>query len=219
MNEHEIEPIRGLPERLPQGERILWQGAPDWKALALRALHVRTVLIYFALLFAWSVWAATAEGTGIGEALLIAARLVPVALAAAGILTLYAYLAHRTTVYTITNRRVVMRFGVALPLTVNIPFAIVGAAALKEYGDKTGDIPLTLTGTDRVSYFALWPNVRTWWTARPQPMLRAVPQAATVAAILADALAAAKPGRVEITEPAPEPVMTPSFQDREPAAA
>lgn len=218
MNEHEIEPIRGLPERLPQGERILWQGAPAWLPLALRALHVRTVLIYFALLFAWGVWAAIAEGTGAAQSLWIAARLIPMAFAAAGILSLYAYLAHRSTVYTITNRRVVMRFGVALPLTVNIPFAIIGSVALKQFADKTGDIPLTLTDTERVSYFALWPNVRPWWTAKPQPMLRAVPQAAAVAAILANALASS-PGARQIAEPDTGHTMHASFQGRESAAA
>ena len=188
MKEHEIEPIRGLPERLPQGERILWQGAPDWKSLALRALHVRVVVAYFAILFVWSVWAAMSEGTALGEALLIAARLIPVTLAAVGLLAGYAWLVHRTTVYTITNRRVVMRFGIALPMTLNIPFAIVGSAAVKAYGDKTGDIPLELTGTGRISYLALWPHARPWWTAKPQPMLRGVPQAEQVAEILREAL-------------------------------
>ncbi len=188
MNEHEIEPIRGLPERLPQGEHIMWQGVPDWKSLALRALHVRVVVAYFAILFVWSVWAATSEGTALGAALLIAARLIPVTLAAAGLLAAYAWLVHRTTVYTVTNRRVVMRFGIALPMTLNIPFVIIGSAAVKSYGDKTGDIPLEITGTGSISYLALWPHARPWWTAKPQPMLRGVPQAEQVAEILREAL-------------------------------
>lgn len=199
MKEHEIEPIRGLPERLPQGERILWQGAPDWKSLALRALHVRVVIAYFAILFVWSVWAAMSEGTALGEALLIAARLIPVTLAAVGLLAGYAWLVHRTTVYTITNRRVVMRFGIALPMTLNIPFAIVGSAAVKAYGDKTGDIPLELTGTGRISYLALWPHARPWWTAKPQPMLRGVPQAEQVAEILREALRVVAHGQTNTT--------------------
>ncbi len=33
VSEHEFEPIPGLPERLPAGERMLWQGRP-WRALA-----------------------------------------------------------------------------------------------------------------------------------------------------------------------------------------
>jgi hypothetical protein len=191
VNEHEVEPVRGLPELLPQGECILWQGAPDFRALAARALHVRTVLAYFALLFVWSVGMSLWDGTSFPSAVLIALRLVPVALAAAAILALYAFLAQRSTIYTITNRRVVMRFGVALPMTLNVPFAVIGNAALKTYSDGTGEIPLTLTGGDRVSYVALWPHVRPWRTAKPEPMLRAVPNAASVAKTLAAALAEA----------------------------
>ena len=48
------EPIRGLPEMLPPGERILWQGAPSARALARDALRVRWVGGYFAVLFLWS---------------------------------------------------------------------------------------------------------------------------------------------------------------------
>lgn len=191
MNEHEGEPVKGLPEVLPQGERMLWQGAPAWWPLAFRALYVRLVLGYFALLVIWSVGADLAAGVGFVEALLTAANLVPVVLAAVGLLTLYAWLAHRSTVYTITNRRVVLRYGVALPMTLNLPFAIVESAAVKAYGDGTGDIPLALNQDERVSYFMLWPNVRPWRFAKPQPMLRNVPDADEVAQILARALAQA----------------------------
>ena len=31
-HEHEFEAQPGLPEKLPRGEVILWQGAPNWKA-------------------------------------------------------------------------------------------------------------------------------------------------------------------------------------------
>ncbi len=43
-----FEPIRGLPEMPPEGERILWQGSPDWRALAWRVFHIREVTFYFA---------------------------------------------------------------------------------------------------------------------------------------------------------------------------
>jgi hypothetical protein len=189
--DHEYEPIEGLPEVLPQRERILWRGAPAWWSLAIRALHVRLVLVYFALLMAWSIIADLSAGVALIDAMLTASKLIPVALAAAGILALYAWLAHRGTLYTITNRRVVMRYGVALPITINLPFAIVENAALKVHGDGTGDIPLRLNQQERVSYFLLWPNVRSWRAAKPEPMLRSVPDAEAVAQILGNALAAA----------------------------
>ena len=47
-HEHEFEAAPGLPEPLPAGERILWQGAPDWRALAVHVFHVRKLAAYFA---------------------------------------------------------------------------------------------------------------------------------------------------------------------------
>jgi Bacterial PH domain len=191
VNEHEFEPIKGLPETLPQGERILWQGGPAWWPLALRALHVRFVLGYCAFLMVWSLAADLYAGVSVGAALLTASKVLPIAVAVCGFLALYAWLVQRSTVYTITNRRIVLRYGVALPMTLNLPFAIVESAALKTYRDGTGDIPLTLNQDERVSYFLLWPNVRPWRAAKPQPMLRAVPDAKAVAHTLSEALASA----------------------------
>ena len=48
-HEYEFEPQFGLPERLPQTERILWQGAPDAGTLAQSAFHLRKFGVYFAL--------------------------------------------------------------------------------------------------------------------------------------------------------------------------
>ena len=44
---------------------------------------------------------------------------------AIGIALVFAWASARTTVYTITNRRVVMRFGIALPMTLNLPFTLI----------------------------------------------------------------------------------------------
>ena len=44
--EHDFEPELGLPEALPRGEQVRWQGSPDWKTLALRGFHVRKLAVY-----------------------------------------------------------------------------------------------------------------------------------------------------------------------------
>jgi hypothetical protein len=56
-----FEPIRGLPEKLPEGEHILWQGAPDPRRLAREALGVRWVAAYFILLAVWRVGVSSTE--------------------------------------------------------------------------------------------------------------------------------------------------------------
>lgn len=191
VREHESEPVRGLPERLPAGERLLWQGSPDWKALARRAFHVRKIALYCGILLAWRVTADLWDGVAAGTMIASVASLLPLALAAVALPTLLAWLFARSTVYTVTSRRVVMRFGVAFPMVLNLPFKVVGDAGLKTYADGTGDLPLALTGRDQIGYLHLWPHARPWRFAPAEPMLRAVPDAARVGAILAEALTAA----------------------------
>ncbi len=190
MSEYENEPIRGLPGMLPPGETLLWQGAPDWRRLARDAFHVRLVAIYFGLLLAWAVIDALAGSATSPIGLVTTAVLGAVAL---GLLCGLAWVSAKTTVYSITSKRVVLRFGMALPKCVNLPFAQIGAAQLAANSDGTGDIALALTGKG-LGYLVLWPHARAWKLAQPEPTLRSLPDAAKVAALLADACAAVVAG-------------------------
>lgn len=187
--EFDFEPIRGLPGKLPQGEQILWQGAPLAGGVARRVLHVRVIALYFAAILLWqagSLWTGGATEPRSAVTLVYIALL---ACAALGFLSFVAWLIARTTVYTITNKRVVMRFGMALPVSINIPFGIIEATAMHVYTDGSGDIPLDLASGDHIAYLHLWPHARPWRIGHPQPMLRVIPQAAQVAALLGAALA------------------------------
>ena len=186
--EYEYEPVPGLPEDLPEGERILWQGAPRWRALARRAFHVRKLVVYFTLLLGVLIVMELTAGGSFGDAMLGAGWLVALAHVSIGLLVLLAWAMSRATLYTITNRRVVLRFGVAIPITINLPFRRIAAASLREYPDGTGDIPLTMSSEARLSYLVLWPHARPWHFAPPEPMLRAIPDAARVAGILTAAV-------------------------------
>jgi len=208
MREHETEPTPGLPEALPKGEQILWQGRPTWKALARHGFHLRLLALYFVALAAWSAAELAAAGATpaamVGGAVwLIVLGVIPVVLVMA-----FAYASARTTLYTVTDRRIVMRVGVALPLTVNLPLSAVGSATMRRYADGGGDIILAMEGRRRVSYVALWPHLRGLSVLQPRPMLRAVPDVEAAAQALANALAASVPGeagkRVTLA-PAPRP--------------
>jgi hypothetical protein len=91
----------------------------------------------------------------------------------------------RTTVYTITNRRVVLRIGVALSKCINLPLSQIGSADLRNQGDGFGDIALVPSGPSRLGYALLWPHAKPLRMGSPQPMLRALPAVGEVAAILA----------------------------------
>ena len=184
MREHEIEPIRGLPGDLPPGEAILWQGAPDAMVFARSALKTRWIGAYFTVLVAWAL----VSGTPLGALITAGFGLLTVGLAYG-----FALLVARSTVYTITNRRVVLRIGVALSKCINLPLTKLASADLRGLGGKTGDIALVPLGPSMLGYAMLWPHARPLRFAPPQPMLRALPDAAKAAGILARAAAAIVP--------------------------
>ena len=172
-HEHEFEAAPGLPEPLPQGERMLWQGAPDWRAMARHAFHVRGLSIYFAAILGARALNVSANGGNASDAALAVVWLLPVAVFALGMLCLLAYLSSRSTMYTITNRRVIMRVGIVLTLTFNLPFKFIASAGFKSRSNQTGDIPLALAGQDKIAYVHLWPHARPWRVASPEPILTA----------------------------------------------
>lgn len=185
--EHEFEAALGLPEALPHGETLLWQGRPDWRVLAVDALHWRKLALYFALLLGWQALTVRADGGDAGAAALAALRGLPLALLALGLVALMALLMARSAVYTLTNRRIVMRIGIVLSVSFNLPFSQIAGAELRARRGGYGDIALTLAGSQRIAWLHLWPHVRPWRLKRTQPMLRAVPDAQRVGALLAQA--------------------------------
>lgn len=187
-SEVEYEPIPGLPSELPPGERLLWQGRPRWQGLARHTFQVPWLAAYFAVFIAARFGFALHDGQGLGGALLTSLMVLPLALVCLGVLSLLAWLNARATIYTITSRRVVMRFGVAFPMTFNLPFKRLAAAHLNRRRTGDGDIALQLSGPDRIAWLHLWPHARPWHLAKAQPMLRAIPAAAAVATLLAEAV-------------------------------
>jgi Bacterial PH domain len=191
VNEPIPQRIAGVREDLPPGERVLWQGAPRWQTIAIRAYHSRKVAIYFALILALQLVARSADGLSASEIISALAPLTLAALTTLGLLALLSWATARTTIYAITNRRIYMRIGIALPLFVNLPFSGIDAASLRLNRDATGDIPIKLKGGTHLAYLHLWPHARPGHMKQPEPMLRAIPEAQAVAQILSQALAAA----------------------------
>lgn len=179
MSEYDFEPVPGLPAKLPAGEEILWQGAPGWRGVARDAFHVRAVALYFAALLSW----AAIEGSLFGIVGTLGAGLACIAL-----LCGLAKLCARTTLYTLTNRRIVMRFGMAMPMCVNLPLTKITGADMKLLKDGSGDIALALDGPHRLGWLRLWPHARAWRIGAPEPLLRSIANVSEVADLLAGRL-------------------------------
>lgn len=189
MTEPLAQRIAGIREDLPVGERVLWQGAPRWQTVAIRAYHCRKVALYFALILALQLIARSADGLSVSELASAVAALAIAAACTLGLFVLLAWATSRTTIYAITNRRVFLKIGIALPVFVNLPFSGIESAAVRQNRDDTGDIPLKLKGSSHLAYLHLWPHARPGFLRHPEPMLRAVPEVQAVAQILAQALA------------------------------
>jgi Bacterial PH domain len=184
--EYENEPIKGLPGFLPKDESIVWQGSPDWRSMARGVFHTRLVAGWFVVV---AMAAFVAGGTGpLGALITLLVAVVGLALLAG-----LAWAQARTTVYTLTQKRIVMRFGVALPKCVNLPLTQIASADLKPAGAGHCDIALQVAGRFPLGWLQMWPHVRPWKVADPQPMLRGVPTGFVTT--LAETLASADPSR------------------------
>jgi hypothetical protein len=177
-HEHEFEAAPGLPEALPTGERLLWQGTPDWKLMALHVFHVRTLAIYFSVMVV--LQALYLLGEPQARLLVPLATSVALSLTALGLLTWLAWLTARTALYTLTSKRVVMRIGIVLTLTFNLPLRMVAAASVKPLKNGAGDIALKLAGDDHIAWLNLWPHAKPWALKNPEPCLRLIPDAVRV---------------------------------------
>ncbi|GAC1620573.1 MAG: photosynthetic complex putative assembly protein PuhB [Nevskia sp.] len=183
--------VRELPEPLPPGEFILWQGGPHWRSLYVGAFHARSLALYFGALLTLRGLFTLADHGALIQALVSMLWLLPLAAAGLGVVALLAWLTARASWYTITNRRVVMRIGIALEITFNFPFRVIESAGLRLFRDGTGDLPLMLTQGSSIAYLHLWPHARPWRFKQTQPMLRSIPRAELVADVLSKALAEA----------------------------
>lgn len=178
-----------------QDERVLWKGQPNQAVLARSAFHTRKVAIYFVGLIALSIYFGNVNSAIVCAVL---------GVAGIGVLNLLAWLSARSTVYILTDIRLIMRIGMAIETRINVPLKHIRAADMKDRGKGYGDIAMDLNGDRLLGYLLLWPHARPFKFNRPQPMMRAVPDAAHVAQKLADACAkyeAIERNLTEIKEP------------------
>ncbi len=173
-------------------ERVLWKGRPNLPVLTRTAFHMGSYAIYFTVM----VGLALAFGNTSSALFLAGAGFV-----GALVLQLIAWYSARSTLYILTDTRLIMRIGMAIETRVNIPLKHIRAGHLNMRGSKHGDIALELNGDRLLGYVMLWPHVRPFHINHPQPMLRAVPDAQAVAKLLAEACAQYNEIENNLTEP------------------
>ncbi|MEM0900703.1 MAG: photosynthetic complex putative assembly protein PuhB [Pseudomonadota bacterium] len=201
------EEVFGLPGPLPEGERLVWQGSPDRQLVARHVFKRRWLMGYFVVLAGWLV------ATGFHferDAVAFVTSLGAMAVAALfifGLIELVSWGIAKTTRYSITTKRVVMRFGIALPKAFNLPFAEMEAADVMKRSDGSGSVFLRFKPEIRLAYLVFFPHVRGFRIRNPEPQFLALrdPDAAAVAlgeqfrAFVAREQEASAPIRLEAT--------------------
>ncbi len=181
--------IRGVPHALPDGEHLLWEAAPSAPLLARHVFHRAWVIAYFAVMTSW--WGINTFGSmPTNDFLMQLGVRVLLSLIVLGVVEFMARAVARTTVYAITSKRLVLKIGVVLPMTINLPLRLLQDAGIARFKDGSGQIALTLLPGDRLAYSALWPHCKVFKLNQPSPMLRGLPDPEKVGALLRDAILA-----------------------------
>jgi len=192
LSQIRVKALKPLPEPLPEGERVLWQQSPAWKPFSRRVFLLDKIAIYFLIIIAWVATSAYFDDGGFIAVARALSWSVPPALGVLVMIALVGWVYARTSVYTITNKRVVIQSGIALESSTNLPFTRIDQADLKTFRDSTGDIDLEMSGP-RLLYSMVWPHVRFFRLKRPKPVMRGILEPERVAQILGSALAADQP--------------------------
>jgi hypothetical protein len=190
-HEHEFEAQLGLPEQLPKDERILWQGSPNWLSLSIEVYRLRSLGIYFMLmLLLQTSYISSQSEEWSYKPLILTGSMVVFTLST---IALWAWISAKTCMYTVTNKRIVMRIGVVYSLTFNFPLKKIISAHELHRSKSTSDISVTLGKADRIGWLHLWPHTRPWVVNQPEPTLRCIDDGANCARILKGAWIAANP--------------------------
>ena len=181
--------INGLPEEvgksIPSEEKIFWVGKPNWKSLAYRAFGIRYLLAYLVISALYSV--AKIEILFTLSAFLT--NYIPFLISgviAGLILVAIAWLEAYHTCYVVTEKRIVIRTGVALVFLLNAPFKKIVSIDRQTLSQGRGNISFKTETKKRIPYWSCWPSVRPWSFLFPNPALRSIPDVAEVEIIIAD---------------------------------
>jgi hypothetical protein len=181
----------GEVSRLPAGERVLWQGAPDRRALARFLLRERWVLGFVGFSFAIGAADAMQHPTAAIPRLIGVATLsLILALIAVVSIRLFAWRLAETSSYVITDKRVYFNIGIVLRADANVPYSIVEGVDLLRRPDGSADLMVSLGGTQEIPWLLLFPHMSWRGSRRGRPTFRGIREPDLAAAAVVGALRA-----------------------------
>lgn len=206
----------GEVSRLPEGERVLWTGAPDQRALARWFLRERWIMLFVLISFAIGAADALQHTDGAVPRLLGVATLSAVlALVAIVSVRVLAWQLARSSQYVLTDRRVYFNIGIVMRADANIPYSSVETIDLRRRSDGSADLMITLSDAQEIPWLLLFPHMTWRGHKRGRPTFRALRTPQPAADAIVGALRAyAQPLNADTTLPATTAVNAPPSRSR-----
>ena len=192
-----FEPHQTILEAIPDGESIQWKGKPSFWGFSWHFFGLKLMAFYLIILSA--VFVARLTVTDFYTA--FAVDFLPFLLSgilASCILMALAGIQSQSSVYIITENRVIIKSGAALSFLISIPFKKIKAVNMQKRNGSLGTISFELNSGKRVPYISCWPSVRSWKFKKTEPAFSCIENVDQVATILRKLVMA---GSISIQEP------------------
>ena len=188
---------KNILDAIPEGESILWKGKPSFWGFSWYFFGLKLLAFYLIILSV--VFAARLTVTDFFTAFVV--DFLPFLLS--GILTscilmALAKIQSQSSVYIITENRVIIKSGAALSFLISMPFKKIKAVNLQKRKGSLGTISFELNSGKRVPYISCWPSVRPWRFKNTEPAFSCIENVDEVATILRKSVMA---GRVSLQAP------------------
>ena len=188
---------KNILDAIPEGESILWKGKPSFWGFSWYFFGLKLLAFYLIILSV--VFAARLTATDFFTAFVV--DFLPFLLSgilASCILMALAKIQSQSSVYIITENRVIIKSGAALSFLISMPFKKIKAVNLQKRKGSLGTISFELNSGKRVPYISCWPSVRPWRFKKTEPAFSCIENVDEVATILRKSVMA---GRVSLQAP------------------
>tara|TARA_A100001011_G_C14085987_1_gene746521 strand:+ start:112 stop:738 length:627 start_codon:yes stop_codon:yes gene_type:complete len=172
-----------IKELVPKEEKIYWTGRPEWRSLAYQSFGLKYLIVYF---FICGLYALTSLENSF-DFRLVLLNFFPFAVSgsfAGIILAIIAYFEATHTFYVLTERRIVLKSGVALVFILNAPFKKIISIDRQSLAGGRGNIAFSTESTKRIPYISCWPSVKPWSFMSPIPSFRSIKDVNKVESLL-----------------------------------
>ena len=178
-----FEAPKNILDAIPDGESILWKGKPSLWGFSWNLFGLKWITFYLSILSVVSIarfFASDFHTAFYIDFLPFFLSGIFASIILIGLAAIQAY----STVYIITENRVIIKTGAALSFLISMPFKKIKEVNLQKRGTSIGTISFELLSKKRVPYISCWPSVRPWKFKRTQPAFSCVGSVDEVATIL-----------------------------------